>query len=154
MIDFALLSLPIFGVVALGWVAVRSRLATPEILDALGAFSFRFALPPLVFHLISGQPLDRSFNPLFYGGYLASGSLVFALAFVLSRILDRQDTAIAGACATTTTVSNLGFLGPPLVLAFFGGAARARSRWPSSPRSWSFSPWAARSWAPPEAAAE
>ncbi len=120
MIGFALLSLPIFGVVALGWAAVLARLATPAFLDALGAFSFRFALPALVFRLISGQPLDRSFNPVFYGGYLASGSLIFALAFALSRMIDRRDAAIAGAHATTTTVSNLGFLGPPLVLAFFG----------------------------------
>lgn len=120
MIDFALLSLPIFGVVALGWIAVRTGVAAPGMLDALGAFSFRFALPALVFRLISGQPLGRSFNPLFYGGYLASGSLIFALGFTLSRVFDRRGAAVASAHATTTTVSNLGFLGPPLVLAFFG----------------------------------
>lgn len=120
MIAFALLSLPIFGVVALGWAAMRTRLATPGALDALGAFAFRFALPALVFRLIAGQPLGRSFNPVFYGGYLASGGVIFALMFGLSRVLDGQAVATAGARATTTTVSNLGFLGPPLVLAFFG----------------------------------
>lgn len=120
MINFALLSLPIFGVVALGWMAVQARVAAPAMLDVLGAFSFRFALPALVFRLISGQPLGRSFNPLFYGGYLASGSLIFAFGFTLSRIFDRRGAAVASAHATTTTVSNLGFLGPPLVLAFFG----------------------------------
>jgi malonate transporter len=121
MINFALLCLPIFGVVGLGWIAARARLATPGMLDALGAFSFRFALPALVFRMIAGQPLDRSFDALFYGGYLAGGCLIFAFTFGLSRILGRQSTAAAGAHATTTTVSNLGFLGPPLALAFFGG---------------------------------
>lgn len=120
MIAFVLLSLPIFGVVALGWAAMRTRLAPPGALDALGAFAFRFALPALVFRLIAGQPLGRSFNAVFYGGYLASGGLIFAFVFGLSRILDRQAVAAAGARATTTTVSNLGFLGPPLMLAFFG----------------------------------
>ncbi|QOZ32807.1 AEC family transporter [Bradyrhizobium sp. CCBAU 53421] len=120
MIDFALLCLPIFGVVGLGWVAARARLATPGVCDALGAFSFRFELPALVFRMISGQPLDRSFNVLFYGGYLGSGCLIFALVFGLSHLLGRQSTAAAGAHATTTTVSNLGFLGPPLATAFFG----------------------------------
>jgi len=95
MIAFVLLSLPIFGVVALGWAATRTGLATPGALDALGAFSFRFALPALVLRLIAGQPLGRSFNPVFYGGYLASGGLIFALVFGLSRILDRQGVAIA-----------------------------------------------------------
>jgi malonate transporter len=120
MIDFALLCLPIFGVVALGWIATRTRLAAPVVLDALGAFSFRFALPALVFRMIAGQPLDRSFNALFFGGYLASGGLIFAIIFVVSRLLAGRRIAIAGAYATTTTVSNLGFLGPPLALAFFG----------------------------------
>jgi hypothetical protein len=120
MIDFALLCLPIFGVVGLGWIAVETRLATPGVLDALGAFSFRFALPALVFRMISAQPLDRSFNLFFFGGYLASGSLIFALVFGVSRILGERGAATAGAYATTTTVSNLGFLGPPLALAFFG----------------------------------
>lgn len=120
MIAFVLFSLPIFGVVALGWAAMRTRLASPGALEALGAFSFRFALPALVLRLIAGQPLGRSFNPVFYGGYLASGGLIFAFVFGLSRILERQAVATAGARATTTTVSNLGFLGPPIVLAFFG----------------------------------
>jgi malonate transporter and related proteins len=120
LIGFVLLSLPIFGVVALGWAAMRNRMVSPGTLDALGAFSFRFALPALVLRLIAGQPLGRSFNPVFYGGYLASGALVFAGAFGISRILARQPVAAAGAHATATTVSNLGFLGPPLVLAFFG----------------------------------
>lgn len=120
MIDFVMLSVPIFGVVLLGWAAMRARLVAPGALDALGVFSFRFALPALVFRLIAGQPLGRSFNPVFYGGYLASGLLVFALVFGLSSRLDRRAAAAAGARATTTTVSNLGFLGPPLMLAFFG----------------------------------
>ncbi|MGY3441248.1 AEC family transporter [Bradyrhizobium sp. USDA 4473] len=120
MIRFALLCLPIFGVVGLGWIAARARLATAGVLDALGAFSFRFALPALVFRMIASQPLDRSFNALFYGGYLAGGCLVFGATFFLARSLARQSPASGGAHATTATVSNLGFLGPPLALAFFG----------------------------------
>jgi len=125
MIAFLLSSLPIFGIVALGWAAIRMQLAPPSLRDALGAFSFRFALPALVFRLIAGQPLGRSFDPIFYVGYLASGGLIFALVFALSLIFDRpacdrQAIAAAAARATTTTVSNLGFLGPPLMLAFFG----------------------------------
>jgi malonate transporter and related proteins len=121
MLSFLLLSLPFFGVVALGWGAVRTRFAARQVLDSLGVFAFRFALPALVFRLIAVQPPGRLFSPAFYGGYLASGSLIFASAFGLSRVLGRQAMAAAGAHATTTTVSNLGFLGPPLMLAFFGG---------------------------------
>jgi predicted permease len=96
------------------------QLASVASLDALSAFAFRFALPALVFRLIAGQPLDRSFNPVFYCGYLASGGLVFAVVLGLSHAFWGQALAASGARATTTSVSNLGFLGPPLMLAFFG----------------------------------
>jgi malonate transporter len=120
VIDFIALSLPVFAVVALGWAAVTLKLTPPAALDAIGAFSFRFALPALVARLIASEPIGHSFNPLFFAGYLASGSLVFALMFGVSYLLGRHTPSEAGARATAATVSNLGFLGPPLVLAFFG----------------------------------
>lgn len=44
MISFFLLSLPIFAVIGVGWAATRTRLVAQGALDALNAFSFRFAL--------------------------------------------------------------------------------------------------------------
>ena len=120
VIEVVLVSLPIFGVVLLGWVATRAGLTAAAALDALGIFSFRFAVPALLFRLIARQSLDDSFNWTFYGGYLASGFLIFVLVFGVSLALNRQAVATSGARATTATFSNLGFLGPPLILAFFG----------------------------------
>jgi len=120
VIEVVVVSLPIFGVVLLGWAATRGGITPAAALDALGIFSFRFALPALLFRLIARQSLDHSFNLTFYGGYLASGLLIFALVFGVSLALDRRAVASAGAHATTATFSNLGFLGPPLILAFFG----------------------------------
>lgn len=126
MISFFLLSLPIFTVIGVGWAATRTRLVAQGELDALNAFSFRFALPALLLRLIAGQPLRQSFNPEFYTGYLASGAIIFVLVLGTSRVVAARDLSSAAAHATTATVSNLGFLGPPLMLAFFGerGAGR------------------------------
>jgi malonate transporter and related proteins len=82
--------------------------------------STRFALPALLLRLIAGQPLRQSFNPEFYTGYLASGAIIFVLVLGTSRVVGARDLSTAGAHATTATVSNLGFPGPPLMLAFFG----------------------------------
>ena len=106
--------------VALGWVALKMRLMPATAIEALGAFSFRFALPALVLRLIANQPLGHSFNPRFFVGYLASGCPIFGLVFAASRFFQRQGPPNATARATTATVSNLGFLGPPIVLTFFG----------------------------------
>ena len=119
MIGFLLLSLPVVAMVTLGWAAVRIGWAKPEVGQALGAFSFRFALPALVLRLVASQPLAASFDPAFFGGYLASGGLVFALVFAVSSQAGRSG-ATAAARATTATVSNLGFLGTPIMLAAVG----------------------------------
>jgi malonate transporter and related proteins len=120
MMGFLLLSLPIFAVIGLGWVAARVKLGSTALFDSLGWFSFRFALPALVFRLIASQPIGRSFNLTFYGGYLLAGSVIFGLVLLMSLALGRQDLSAAGAHATAATVSNLGFLGPPIMLTFFG----------------------------------
>lgn len=120
MIAFLLLSAPIFGVVAVGWAATRSHLLDAHDLDTLAAFSFRFALPALVFRLIATQPIAHAFNPLYYGGYLASGGLIFGFTFAISRLGARNLTPHAAAYATTASTGNQGFLGPPLLLAFIG----------------------------------
>src|SRR5216684_1442048 len=120
MVSFFLISLPIFAVIGVGWAATRTRLVSQGALDALNAFSFRFALPALLLRLIAGQPLRQSFNPEFYTGYLASGAIIFVLVLGTSRVVAARDLSTAAAHATTATVSNLGFLRPPLMLAFFG----------------------------------
>src|SRR5207245_5368852 len=79
MISFFLISLPIFGVIGVGWAATRTRLVAQGALDALNAFSFRFGLPALLLRLIAGQPLCQSFNPELFTGYLASGAIIFVL---------------------------------------------------------------------------
>ena len=97
LINFFLLSLPIFAVIGVGWAATRTRLVAQGALDALNAFSFRFALPALLLRLIAGQPLRQSFNPQFYTGYLASGAIIFVLVLGTSRIVAARDLSTAGA---------------------------------------------------------
>ena len=116
MTGFLLLSLPVVAIITLGWAALWLGWVAPEAGQALGAFSFRFALPALVLRLVASQPLAASFDPV---GYLASGGLVFALVFTVSSQAE-QPGAAAAARATTATVSNLGFLGTPVLLAAVG----------------------------------
>ncbi len=119
MIDFFLLSLPIFGIVAAGWAAASLGWVPAGTIDILGIFSVRFAVPALIASLISTQPLSVSFDTQFYFGYLFCGLNIFFMVFFISRVVNKN-TSIAAAHATTASLGNLGFLGPPIMLAFFG----------------------------------
>jgi len=73
--DYFTLSLPIFAVIAIGWVGMRSGLLPAATVAVLGAFSFRVAPPALVLRLIAGQPPSQTFQPAFYLGYLLTGGI-------------------------------------------------------------------------------
>src|ERR1700736_6653861 len=107
MINFFLLSLPIFAVIGVGWAATRTRLVAQGALDALNAFSFRFALPALLLRLIAGQPLRQSFNRQFYTGYLASGAIIFVLVLGTSRIVAARGLSTAGASGSRKLSSTM-----------------------------------------------
>jgi malonate transporter len=120
MIDFVVLTIPVFGLVLLGWIAAKFKILPETTVGVLSAYSFKFALPALVFRLISSQPLSQSFIPSFYLAYLFSGATLMALVYWVFRFIASESVSSSGAYASTGAVSNLGFLGAPLMLAFVG----------------------------------
>jgi predicted permease len=91
--------------------------------EAVGAFSFVFALPAMLLRLMAGQPLAQSFDPRFFGAYLGCCLAVFfatmALAFALARRAEARTQAAAGLGAAAS-FGNVGYLGPPLLLSLMG----------------------------------
>ena len=104
---------------AAGWAAASLGWVPAGAIDILGTFSVRFALPALIARLISTQPLSVAFDASFYFGYLFCGLSIFCLVFFVSRVVNKN-TSIAAAHATTASLGNVGFLGPSIMLAFFG----------------------------------
>lgn len=121
MSAFFLLCLPIFGAIGIGYVTRHLRMIDAAAVDALGQFSFRIALPALAVQMLASQPIEAVFNARFLSAYLACGGFIFVLAYAVAR--HTVDTPSAAAQATTASVSNLGFLGPPIMFAVFGDQA-------------------------------
>lgn len=119
MLGFLSLCLPIFAVVALGFVAARWRLVSPMMVDAIGLFSFNVALPALLLRLMVAQPFTQSFEPAYFRGYLGACLVTFAatMLFVWWTGRGRQAAAAAGAAAA---MGNVGYLAPPLLLPMLG----------------------------------
>jgi malonate transporter len=115
------LCLPIFAVIGLGWLAAaKTRLAPPVMVEAVGAFSFFFALPAMLLRIMANQPLAEVFDPRFFAAYLACCMAVLfsvmGLAWLLLRRREHAPQAAAGIGAAAS-FGNVGYLGPPLLLA-------------------------------------
>ena len=118
VIAFLALCLPIFAVIGVGWAAAWRGTITPATVDAVGHFSFFFALPALLLRLMAAQPLSRSFDPGFFLGYLGACLAVFALAMAAALPFRRR--APAAAIGAAAAMGNVGYLGPPLLLPLLG----------------------------------
>ncbi|WP_165943545.1 AEC family transporter [Roseicella aquatilis] len=120
MLGFLSLCLPIFAVVGLGWAAMRRGAITPAISDGVGHFAFSFALPAMLLRLMAAQPLAESFDPRFFGGYLAACLLVFFATLAGGMLLARHRRGQAAALGAAAAMGNVGYLGPPLLLPIIG----------------------------------
>jgi malonate transporter len=118
VLSFLSLCAPIFAVIGLGWGAARFRLVQPQVVDAVGTFSFHFALPALLLRLMGSQPLSHSFEPVFFAGYLAVCLTVFFGTLLLALPWHRCGPAAAMGAAAA--MGNVGYLGPPLLLPLLG----------------------------------
>lgn len=123
MPDYLLLIIPIFLLIAAGFLSVRAGLATPAQIDGLAMFVLNFALPALILNALLRQDLRQTFNASYILAY-AGGSLVAfiavlaALRLALARPLARAAIGGLGGAA-----SNTGFIGFPVASLAIGAPA-------------------------------
>lgn len=122
MADLLGLTGPIFGLIALGWVAVRSGAFDRAHLPALARFVIAFCLPALLWRVLSRHHPAEVADPRFLAAY-ALGSLLalgggLAWAHWQGQARDRAAmTGMGFSCANTA------FIGHPLALQAVGPEA-------------------------------
>ena len=113
-------ALPVFGIILCGYLARRVKLLGATSSEALNAFVYWFALPPLIFIGMAQTPLDR----IFHVDFILSVSIGIAATGVVvvlgSRFLFSNRGASNGLHAMTALFSNTGYMGIPLFIAAFG----------------------------------
>lgn len=120
MLGFLALCLPIFAVIGIGFLAVRRGAIAPMVPDAVGVFAFNIALPAMLIRLMAAQPLAESFQPRFFGGYLAACLIVFFGSMAGAMLFGGRRRAQAAAFGSGAAMGNVGYLGPPLLLPLLG----------------------------------
>jgi len=123
MIDVLSITLPIYILIAVGFVATRFGAASPADIRALGSFVIRFALPALLYKSLAERPFAQILNAQYLVVYALATSLVFAAMYALARFLRPGDPAGDAIQALGSSCSNSGFVGYPIALLFVGPPA-------------------------------
>lgn len=116
---------PFFGLILLGYVIGRYKRLPEEGLAWLQYFLIYIALPCLFYRLIADKPLSELSNWGFVIATTLSTYCAFALSFAVGLKHTGGDMPQAVMQGVAGSYSNIGYMGPPLILAALGPSASA-----------------------------
>ena len=115
--------LPFFALIGLGWIGGKTRIVTPDGMRGINGFVFYFALPALLFRALATRSPAEIWQPdilLAYGG----GTLVvYGLTRVIAARVFGLDPTSQTLFSFAGTMSNVGFMGLPLIIGLLGQEA-------------------------------
>lgn len=118
-----IISMPLFVLIAMGWLLVRWRNWPEAVTDAMNRLVFRVALPSMLFRLMcdfsSGPPVDARLLLAFFGGCL----LVFIFSRIVATRVFHLDGISGSVFALGGIFSNNVLLGLPIARVMLGDAA-------------------------------
>jgi len=123
MIDIFLTTLPIYLMIAIGYVSVRTGYLDSAHVQGLSQFALKVALIALIFSAIALPRGDTGLNGSFFAAYLAGSVLTLLLGFAAIRLVLRSPAADSWIMAMGMSNSNSGYLGFPIASLFFGSDA-------------------------------
>lgn len=114
------LVLPVFGVIATGWLAGALGYLPRVLAGPLVQFAYNIAMPALVFLTLAREPvgalLDWSFLAAFGGGSM----IAFAATAILARTIWRKGAAGGALVGALASMTNTGFVALPILQALYG----------------------------------
>lgn len=120
MLQILSITAPIYLLMAVGFVSVRSGWLDAAVMRAVGLFVIRVALPALLFQIVTSRPLAEILQWRFLLAYGGGSALIFALGWWWAR---RRETSMRALVAAGVACSNTGFVGTPVLMSWMGAAA-------------------------------
>lgn len=112
--------LPVFGLIAVGLLAVKLHLITAETADGVGQFSFVLAMPAYLFRTLATSTLPATIPWGYWASYFGAIGLSWALTQFLGRrflAMARSEAVLAGLAAA---MGNTVMIGIPLLVKAYG----------------------------------
>ncbi len=123
MFEVSLIVAPIFILIAIGYVAGRSRWLGPATASGLADFTFKIAIPALLFRaMVKTTFPDDTFYEIWFV-FFGSAFAVWLVAALATPILLRRPIADSAPIAMSCSFGNVVMLGIPLSVAAFGAQA-------------------------------
>lgn len=113
---------PVFLVVACGWLFAHRGLVAGAGATAITNFVFYLAIPSLLFRTLATGGVREQFEWAILGAYYGGALLNFLGAWLLSRFVFGNPADAAALAGMAGTFSNLGLIGLPLVQRAYGEA--------------------------------
>jgi malonate transporter and related proteins len=112
--------LPVFAIIAAGWLCGRLGLLGDNASQALNGFVYFAALPALFFGAMATVPLSQTLNVPFIVDYLGAVIVLALLTWAIGpRLFPGKGDAL-GLQNMTGLFANTGYMGLPLLLTAFG----------------------------------
>ncbi|WP_122072999.1 AEC family transporter [Pseudophaeobacter sp. EL27] len=112
--------LPVFLVVAAGYIATQRQFFTQAQIDGLMKFTQSFAIPCLLFRAIANLDLSASFDPKLLISFYTGAAICFCIGIIGARVLFRRDWEDSIAIGFCCLFSNSVLLGLPITERAFG----------------------------------
>lgn len=115
--------LPVFAIVAAGYLCGARGLLGEDSSEALNRFVYWVALPALLFRAMAGVDFGTVLNLPFIVGFVGPLLVLWLAASLLARALFGSDLAQATVHGMNSVLGNSGYMGIPLAITAYGAAA-------------------------------
>lgn len=114
------ITLPIFMLIGLGYVATRAGLFDGPMLKGLSTFAIFFALPAVLFRSISSKSFSELIVPEYFFAYAGASTTAFVLMYLFVRHGLKESGQRAAMWALGSSMSNTLMIGLPIYTLMFG----------------------------------
>lgn len=113
-------AVPVFGIVACGYLAGYFGILAGDSAAALNRFVYYFALPPVLFVFTARAPIGEVLNWPFLGAYLGGSVLTLLVSVAAGVLYFRHSLELLTLQSLTAVFANTAYMGVPLFLAALG----------------------------------
>jgi malonate transporter len=114
---------PVFIIILIGYFAVSFNIMKQSGIEYLSTFVTKFALPSMLFKVISERPITDIFNSQYIFAYTTGSAIAFLFSFLMAFYVSRRNISSSSIIGMGGSISNSGFIGYPIVIQIMGPTA-------------------------------